>query len=113
MFEPIVDALRLRPPRHRFITSAGAKFVTTPDEIRTKIKPAFTDPARLRRSDPGHPEVCGVYTWYQKFLPEAVPEGQTAAESAVAMMPGAFGKGTTEALLIWVRDHGYDSGEKV
>ena len=45
------------------------------------------------------------------FLPEEVPEGQTAADSAVAMMPGAFGKGTTEALLVWVRDHGYESGE--
>lgn len=45
------------------------------------------------------------------FLPEAVPEGATAAESAVAMMPGAFGTGTTEALLTWVRDHGYADGE--
>ena len=45
------------------------------------------------------------------FLPETVPEGKTAPEAAVAMMPGAFGKGTTEALLIWVRDHGYESGE--
>lgn len=45
------------------------------------------------------------------FLPEAVEEGKTAAEATVAMMPGAFGKGTTEALLIWVRDHGYDKGE--
>lgn len=45
------------------------------------------------------------------FLPENVPDGMTAAESSVAMMPGAFGKGTTRALLIWVRDHGYDSGE--
>jgi thioredoxin-related protein len=45
------------------------------------------------------------------FLPEAVEEGKTAAESAVAVMPGAFGKGTTEALLTWIRDHGYDSGE--
>ncbi len=45
------------------------------------------------------------------FLPEAVPEGATAAESAVAMMPGAFGAGTTEALLTWVRDHGYADGE--
>lgn len=45
------------------------------------------------------------------FLPEEVAEGQTAADSAVAMMPGAFGKGTTEALLVWVRDHGYESGE--
>lgn len=45
------------------------------------------------------------------FLPEEVAEGATAAESAVAMMPGAFGKGTTEALLTWVRDHGYENGE--
>lgn len=45
------------------------------------------------------------------FLPEEVPEGKTAAESAVAMMPGAFGKGTTEALLTWVKDRGYESGE--
>ena len=45
------------------------------------------------------------------FLPETVPEGATAPKAAVAMMPGAFGKGTTEALLIWVRDHGYENGE--
>jgi thioredoxin-related protein len=45
------------------------------------------------------------------FLPETVPEGRTAAEAAVATMPGAFGVGTTEALLTWVKDHGYESGE--
>lgn len=45
------------------------------------------------------------------FLPEEVSEGTTAAEAAVAMMPGAFEKGTTEALLTWVRDHGYEGGE--
>ncbi len=45
------------------------------------------------------------------FLPEEVEEGATVAESAVAMMPGAFGKGTTKALLTWVLDHGYESGE--
>jgi tryptophanyl-tRNA synthetase len=58
-----------------------------PEEIREKIKPAFTDPARLRRSDPGHPEVCGVFTWYQKFLPADVPqvaeECRTAARGCV------------------------------
>lgn len=45
------------------------------------------------------------------FLPEEVPEGATAAEAAVATMPGAFGVGTTEALLTWVRDHGYRNGD--
>ncbi|MBN2631743.1 MAG: thioredoxin family protein [Rhodobacteraceae bacterium] len=45
------------------------------------------------------------------FLPEVIPDGKTAAESAVAMMPGAFGIGTTTALLTWVRDHVYENGE--
>ncbi len=50
----------------------------SPEEIRQKIRPAFTDPARLRKTDPGHPEVCAIYTWYQKFMPAAAAE--TAAE---------------------------------
>lgn len=45
------------------------------------------------------------------FLPETVPGGQTASDAAVAMMPGAFGTGTTRALLTWVRDKEYESGE--
>ncbi|MDO9638047.1 MAG: thioredoxin family protein [Pseudotabrizicola sp.] len=52
-----------------------------------------------------------MFTPTMIFLPEEVPVGATAAESAVALMPGAFGIGTTGALLTWVRDHGYDSGE--
>ncbi len=54
----------------------------TPEEIIKKIRPAFTDPARLRKSDPGNPEICAIYTWYQKFLPEEVE--QTAAECRTA-----------------------------
>jgi tryptophanyl-tRNA synthetase len=42
----------------------------TPDEIRAKLRPAFTDPARQRRSDPGNPEICAIYTYYRKFMPE-------------------------------------------
>lgn len=45
------------------------------------------------------------------FLPEEVADDVSAPDAAVAMMPGAFGKVTTEALLIWVRDHGYEDGE--
>ena len=58
-----------------------------PDEIRKKIMPAFTDPARLRKSDPGNPEICAVYTWYEKFLPEetalAAEECRSAARGCV------------------------------
>lgn len=52
-----------------------------------------------------------MFTPTMIFLPEEVPEEATAAEAAVANMPGAFGKQTTAALLTWVKDHGYDSGE--
>ena len=45
------------------------------------------------------------------FLPVEVAEGVAAPEAAVAMMPGAIGTGMFESLLIWVRDHGYESGE--
>lgn len=52
-----------------------------------------------------------VFTPTLMFFPEAVTDGQTAAQAAVVSMPGAFGKGTTAALLTWVKDKGYDSGE--
>jgi len=52
-----------------------------------------------------------MFTPTMIFLPEEVPENVTAAESAVAMMPGAFGIQTTEALLTWVRDKEYEDGE--
>lgn len=52
-----------------------------------------------------------VFTPTMMFMPEEVPEGKTAAQAAVVSMPGAFGKGTTRALFMWVHDHGYESGE--
>jgi thioredoxin-related protein len=53
-----------------------------------------------------------MFTPTMLFLPEEVPEGETAVRAAVANMPGAFGKATTRNLLQWVLDHGYD-GEEV
>ena len=52
-----------------------------------------------------------VFTPTMIFLPESVPQGETAGDAAVVTMPGAFGKGTTRALMTWVIDHGYESGE--
>ncbi|WP_336097720.1 SoxW family protein [Roseovarius sp. CH_XMU1461] len=47
------------------------------------------------------------------FLPEEVAEDQTAAHSAVAVMPGAFGLGTTIDMFTWVAEKRYelDNGE--
>ena len=42
------------------------------------------------------------------FLPESVPEGQSAQQAAVAVMPGAFGAGTTMDMFTWVREKRYE-----
>jgi thioredoxin-related protein len=52
-----------------------------------------------------------MFTPTLMFMPEDVAEGTIAARASVATMPGAFGKGTTAALLNWVLEHGYESGE--
>jgi tryptophanyl-tRNA synthetase len=36
-----------------------------PDSFWNKLKGAFTDPQRLRRSDPGRPEICNIYTMHR------------------------------------------------
>lgn len=51
-----------------------------------------------------------VFTPTMMFLPETAPEGPAGA-AAVAIMPGAFGKGTTRDLLTWVMEKGYEGGE--
>lgn len=46
----------------------------SPQEVREKIQVAVTDPARIRKSDPGHPEVCPVFTYHQTFASDAAEE---------------------------------------
>jgi tryptophanyl-tRNA synthetase len=38
-----------------------------PAEIQTKVMSMITDPARIRKNDPGHPEVCNVYSLHKAF----------------------------------------------
>jgi thioredoxin-related protein len=45
------------------------------------------------------------------FFPETVSDDQTAAQAAVANMPGAFSASTTFDLLNWVLEKGYESDE--
>jgi tryptophanyl-tRNA synthetase len=53
------------------------------DVIRAKLKTMVTDPARIRRTDPGDPEICPVGDLHKVFSPEAtrlkVWEGCTTA----------------------------------
>src|ERR1700686_2431891 len=45
-----------------------------PDEIRAKVRNMITDPQRVKRTDPGRPEVCPVFAWHKLFSPGAMVE---------------------------------------
>jgi tryptophanyl-tRNA synthetase len=45
-----------------------------PASMWEKLKPAVTDPKRVRRSDPGTPEVCNIYHLHKAFSPPATVE---------------------------------------
>jgi tryptophanyl-tRNA synthetase len=69
------DALLTDTPRflgtdgRRMAKSYGnAIWLSEDDEsIRAKTKVMMTDPARKRRTDPGNPDVCPVFSWHQLF----------------------------------------------
>ena len=46
----------------------------TPADIWEKLRPAVTDPARVRRTDPGTPEVCNIYQLHRAFSPPETVE---------------------------------------
>lgn len=41
----------------------------SPESIWQKLRPAQTDPARVKKSDPGTPEICNLYSLHQQFSP--------------------------------------------
>ena len=54
-----------------------------------------------------------LFTPTLMYIAEEVSDAQTAPEAAVAVMPGAFAKGTTLDLMTWVHEKRYllDNGE--
>ncbi|HEX2723994.1 MAG TPA: tryptophan--tRNA ligase, partial [Gemmatimonadaceae bacterium] len=40
-----------------------------PKDVWQKLRPAVTDPKRVRRTDPGTPEVCNIYHLHKAFSP--------------------------------------------
>ncbi len=45
-----------------------------PETVRKKVMTMVTDPARIKKDDPGHPEVCTVFAFHKVFDEEGVAE---------------------------------------
>lgn len=79
---PQTQALLTKTPRilgldGRKMSKSYNNFIAISEEpknIRLKVQSMFTDPSRIKISDPGHPETCNVHSYYAVFAPEREKE---------------------------------------
>ncbi|MEW6400808.1 MAG: tryptophan--tRNA ligase [Chloroflexota bacterium] len=43
------------------------ELAATPQETQQRVMQMVTDPARIKRTDPGNPDICNVYTMHKTF----------------------------------------------
>jgi tryptophanyl-tRNA synthetase len=54
----------------------------TAEQIGKKVSTMYTDPTRIRKSDPGHPEECNVCQYFKVFAPEQAEDVATKCAGA-------------------------------
>ena len=54
-------------------------------DIEPKVKSMFTDPARLRKSDPGNPDVCNLFPYHQ-LMTDAAAQAEIRQGCATAAL---------------------------
>jgi tryptophanyl-tRNA synthetase len=52
-----------------------------PEEIQKKMKTALTDPQKIRKGDPGRPDICLVFAYHNKFNVSEVEEVRAGCSS--------------------------------
>jgi tryptophanyl-tRNA synthetase len=55
----------------------------SPDEIKNKVSKMFTDPKRIYRKDPGHPQTCPVFLYHKIFNENRVGEIENGCKNAI------------------------------
>ncbi|MDQ5890500.1 MAG: tryptophanyl-tRNA synthetase [Candidatus Dependentiae bacterium] len=60
--------------------------LTEPEDVLwEKLRHAATDPARVKRTDPGNPDICNVFSWHKLFSPIEVQEDRAAGCRSAAI----------------------------
>ena len=52
-----------------------------PEIVKAKLKKAVTDTQKIRRNDPGRPEICLVFSYHKKFNPSEAQQIETDCRS--------------------------------
>jgi len=64
-----IDGRKMSKSYNNYIALSDASEV-----IRKKVQSMFTDPLRIKFTDPGHPEQCNVHNYYAIFAPKRKKE---------------------------------------
>ncbi len=85
--EPILTSRpKLLGLDNRKMSKSYANYIAlsdTPKEIEKKVGQMITDPARIKLTDKGHPDICNVFTYYTTFAkPEVTAEARQWCEGA-------------------------------
>ncbi len=73
---PGMDNQRMSKSLHNSILIAD-----TPEVIKQKLRRTVTDPAKVHKGDPGHPDICPIFTYHQKFYPPTLEEARVGCIS--------------------------------
>src|SRR5437870_4605155 len=80
-----------------------------PEQARKRIMVAVTDPARKRRHDPGHPEICPIYHLHRAYSPPERVEfvDRECRSAGFAVLLPQF-EGPLDLLLSLIQEHKLD-----
>jgi len=65
---PGLDGRKMGKSNNNYILMAESE-----PEIFSKVRTAITDPQKVRRHDPGNPDICNVYWLHKKFNSAEIP----------------------------------------
>lgn len=72
----LTEARRVPGPDGRRMAKSYGNVIwldDTPERIAEMVASAITDPAKVRRGDPGNPDICTVYHWWHSFFAGEAP----------------------------------------
>lgn len=72
-----LDNRKMSKSYENFIALSDSK-----DDIRKKVQQMVTDPQRIKLTDPGHPDICNVFSYYGIFDPKKAEEVRSYCEGA-------------------------------
>jgi len=72
-----IDRRKMSKSYNNYIALSDSKEV-----VDKKCAQMITDPQRVRKSDPGHPRICNVYSYFETFSRQDAPELYRSCEKA-------------------------------